>query len=102
MLFYSDYHRLRFQIPFKRGITLFTVKWNFQTYAQFTKFGGLSFSALIPEGDFRSRHKAIHALPGAQLCEAVLPINKLERFFIPMTKPIGVVRKKNNIFPAAK
>ena len=61
-----------------------------------------NFNAPIPEGNFRSRHKAIHALPGEQLCEAVLPINKLDWFFIPMTEPVGVVRWKKQYFTSSQ
>jgi len=55
-----------------------------------------TFDAIIPEGNYRSRYKAVHALSGPQLCEAVLPLQRLDWIFIPMLEPVGVIRWKRH------
>ena len=53
-----------------------------------------TIDAIIPEGNYRARYKAVHALSGPQLCEAVLPLQRLDGIFIPMLEPVGVIRWK--------
>ena len=53
-----------------------------------------TIDAIIPDGNYRDRYKAVGALSGSQLCEAVLPLQRLDGIFIPMLEPVGVIRWK--------
>lgn len=55
-----------------------------------------TFDAIIPDGNYRARYEAVHALSGPQLCEAMLPLQRLDWIFIPMLEPVGVIRWKQH------
>ena len=56
--------------------------------------------SFVPEGNYSSRYRVIHKMPTTQLCEAVLPLQRLEHIFIPMLDPAGIIRWKKRQFPS--